>query len=485
MFHFPVEPPVPVAAGRRTGDRVRGERRSRFGEAGGASIEYAGVTAAAAVVVVAVALAVGTVAPGVSDLLRWAWCEVTTLGEGNCGRSTSAAEKVPPQPCVVRSDEEAVRGEIEVLVFKTAAGRRFEVARLSDGGWRVTQLSESRAGVEAGVGGGVTLTWKDRTVGANAKAEAGGFLDAGRGLVWYTRDEREVARMLSENREDVAESVMLGGGVRRWFWERGQDLVGAVTGNGDYELPEADEEFLEGGGYVEASAEATGGTDRAEASVSVTRVLGRRVTRGGVTTYYLRTTLGAGAALQGMNEDFDLEAAGIGGEIEVLTAVALGPDGEMREVAVTGLAAGESRGLTTALFGGSGDASFDNEQAGAVVYQATLPIRDGVDRRVATDFLVASGVAQLGPLTLDPVTAAYAAGSIVRFIDASMDRGYTTRQTFRDEGGTTVAIDAEAKLGVELGAGASVEQVTRISTGADYWDGSTWVARNECVGGRG
>lgn len=455
--------------------------RTRWGQAGGATIELTGVTAAAAVLVVAVLLAGASGAPGVGDRFRWALCKVTTLGQGACGTPTSPAAHVPPQPCVVQSDTRSLRTEVAVLVVTAANGRRFEVARLSDGRYRVTQLLSDSVGLETGIGGGVTVTVNDRTVGGSATAEAGVALDMASGRVWYTRDPREVQRMLSEDGEDAVETAVIGSGPVRSLWEAGQDGVGWITGNGDYDLPDADETYAEAGVVGNAEAEITGGADRAGASGTVTRVLGTRTTRNGSTTVYFRSTVQGAAGVQLLGGD-GFEGSEVAGGLDLVTAATYDAGGVLREVSVTAVADGESKGAVSALFGGSGDPSLSNNPSGAVVYQATVPVRDATDRQVAVDFLVASGIRELGPVALAAGAAPAVAGATIRFLDTAADRGYTTRQTFDTENTTEFAVNAEGKLGLELGANVSVDSASRTSTGAEYWDGSRWVARRECNG---
>ena len=447
-------------------------------EAGAATIEYTGMTAAAAVLVLSLLLALATGIPVVEGLVRWAFCKVTTLGQGSCGTPTTAAQHVPTEPCVVKSESRSLRTEVEIVVVTAASGRRFEVAKLSDGSYRVTQIKSESVGLETGVGGGVTLTVNDRTVGGNAKAEAGAALDIHDGEVWYTRDPRVVQRMVNEDNEDAIESAVLGdGGPARWLWERGQDGVGAVTGHGDYEFPDADETYVEGGLRADAMAEVTGAGDHAGASIATARLLGRRTTRNGDTTLYFKSNVEGAVGLQRHTDGREFTGGQASGKVELITAATYDAGGVMREVSVTALAEGEAKGAVTSLFGGSGDSSLGNSKSGAVVYQAILPIRDDVDRGVATDFLVASGIREVAGPALIPATVPATA----RFIDAAAERGYTTRQTFDSENTTVLAADVEAKLGIEFGAGVSVDTAERTSNGAEYWDGTAWVARRECI----
>ena len=458
-------------------------------ERGAATLEFTGVTAAATAIILGVLLAVATAAPAVGDKFRWAVCMVTTLGQGPCGAATSADDHRPPQPCVVSARTRSLDTEVAVAVVTLGDGRRFEVAKLSDGRTRVTLLEGGSIGLETGVGGGVTVTVNDRTGGANAVADVGGSLDMSNGRVWYTRDPREVQRMLSENTEDAVETVVLGGGgPARWVWERGQDAYGAVSGNGDYEFPDPDETYTQGGVSADARAEVTGGLDRANGSVGAAQVVGVRDTRDGKKTVYFKSTVNGTAGLQTLGEDADGDPQFQGGQgsgrLELLTAATYDSDGNMTEVTTTAIAGGESKGAVSGLFGGTGDAVLDdqNTRAGSVVYQATLPVRNSTDERVATDFLIAMGVTQLGGAALQAAAMPATVPATVRFVDAARDRGYTTRQTFSTEDNTPFAFDAAGKLGFELGANASVQTASQRSTGSEYWDGTRWVDRKECTG---
>lgn len=477
--------PVPGRHVRCSLHRVSHPRASRE-ERGAATVEFTGVTAVAVVLVLSLLLVVGTSAPAVADKFRWAVCMVTTLGQGPCGAPTSAADHKPPQPCVVSSQTRSLETEIAVAVVTLGDGRRFEVAKLSDGRYRVTLLKGGSVGLETGVGGGVTLTVNERTVGGSAVADVGGSLDMANGRVWYTSDPREVERMLSENTEDAWEHVVIGsGGPVRWIWERGQDAVGAVTGNGDYEFPEPDETYTEVGATVDARAEVTGGADRANAEIGQAQVLGERKTRQGNTTVYFKTTVNAAAGLQVLGSDVNgslqFQGGQGSGQVELLTAATYDADGQMIEVATTAVAAGEAKGVVTALFGGSGDSALGDSRSGAAVYQAILPVRGESDEQVATEFLLSMGVTQLGGTALQAAALPSTVGSTARFLDAARQRGYTTRQTFTNESNTPFAFDVSGKLGLELGANASVETSSRTSTGSHYWDGARWVERRECT----
>ncbi len=454
-------------------------------ERGAATVEFTGVTAVAVVLVLSLLLVVGTSAPAVADKLRWAVCMVTTLGQGPCGAPTSAADHKPPQPCMIQSDGRSLHTQIAIAVVTLGDGRRFEVAKLSDGRYRVTLLKGGSVGLETGVGAGVTVTVNDRTVGGSAIADAGASLGMANGSVWYTSDKRELQSLISEDNEDALESAIVGGGAPRWVWERAQDLAGAITGNGDYEFPEPDETYTEGTASVDLRGEVTGGADQAKATLGQAQILGFRETRGGNQTVYVKTVLDGSAGLQLLGHDADgnpqFQGGQAAGQVELVTAATYDSGGKLVEVATTAVAAGEAKGIVSALFGGDGSGALSESSSGAVVYQAILPVRDAFDRQVATDFLVGMGVSQLGGPALQAAAMPSTVGSTIRFVDAARQRGYTTRQRFTTEETTVVGFDASGKLGLELGASASVQTSSLTSTGSEYWDGMRWISRSECT----
>ncbi|MDP9069905.1 MAG: hypothetical protein M3N68_01175 [Actinomycetota bacterium] len=124
----------------------RHRAKTSYDESGAPTLEYTGVTATAAVIALSVLLALATVAPGVGDWFRQAICQVTTLGQGPCGAATSADQHRPPQPCVVSATSQSLRREVALAIVTAGDGRKFEVAKLSDGRYRVTQLTSDQRG---------------------------------------------------------------------------------------------------------------------------------------------------------------------------------------------------------------------------------------------------------------------------------------------------------------------------------------------------
>ncbi|HET7489143.1 MAG TPA: hypothetical protein VFJ85_14525 [Acidimicrobiales bacterium] len=452
----------------------------RGDEAGTAAVEYTGMVAAGVAVALALLLVVATVGPTVAGVLSWALCEIRTMGAGPCGTAAGSASRKPPDPCVVKDQSVDVNAEVDVLILKAADGRRLEVARLSDGRYRVTRLERGDVGAGTGVGGGLSLTIADRTAGFKASADASATLDVSTGDVYYTSDRDAVDRMIQAEVEDSAKDLVASStGVRapaRWVLDRGEGVVNTLIGRDTPTFPEPDETFSQGGAVLDLSAEFSAMTLEGSASIGVAQVVGTRTYRNGSSTTYFRDAIDAGAGVQARGGQ--LEQAGAAGSVEVVIAVTYDADGVLQAVSVSGAAAGEAEGPVATLFDGSGDG--EPGVSGAVLYEATVPVRNDADRRVAEGLLAAGGVAQVGGIALAPVTAPLLARAVPQFLDAARDRGYLTRQTFSTDDSTLFDVDASGKLGIELGANVSVESASRTSTGAAYWDGTAWVARSEC-----
>lgn len=456
-------------------------RRVGVRDRGATSLETVGMIGAAALVAGALMIFMVTNSPQIAQSVKYAVC--TILGGQDCGsRPPLLDPHRPVEPCVVSTTNGSMNREVEIIFVTASDGRAWEVARLNDGTYRVTLVQSSSEGVEAGVGAGVTLTINDRTVGGSAVAEASASLQVRQGSTWYLPDAESVSRLMGEEAEDTIEDEVLGdGGPFRWVWERGQDAAGAITGNGDYEFPEADEVFAQGGVVLNASVEATAITDSGGAEVGITEALGVRTGRTG-TTVYLRTKVEGKAGLQQIGIDPDgvqFEGTELEGSLELVTAVTFDSSGAMTQVSTTATTAGASSGAVNALFGGSSDPALSNQQSSAMVYQATLPIRSDGDRRTATNFLIATGVSQLGGFNL--TTAVPTALATAAFVDAAQDRGYVTRQQFDTEDTTVFGFDAEGKLGIELGASAEVTSGSTRATDADYWNGVSWTEWAGCA----
>jgi hypothetical protein len=434
------------------------------------------MAAVAAILAVSLLLATTFTSASLGDLAGWAVCEVTSLGQGDCEIATVTSPEAhrPGEPCVLSSGARAVNVDIEILVVDAGTNRRFEVARQSDGRYRVTQLEGGSAGLTVGVGGGLTLTVADHTVGGAATAEAGFNLDVNTGKVWYTDDPQVVADIASHDTQDAVKDTVLGNGLERDIVDLGQRLLGQDPPD----IPDPDETIQESGVEVNASAQVTGIAESAEASGKATVATSVRTNHddGSITSYFTTTFEGeAGAESFGL--DLDRQGGKLEGKVQLVTAVKQDRDGNLVELSTSGVASGQSAGVVNALFGGSTDDAASQSRGGMVVFQATLPVAGGTDRAVAGAYLQSLGISRLVPAT--GTTASVPTTAFV--LDAARKRGTLTSQTFEVDTGTPFAVNGEARLGIELGAEASVESTDLQSTGASFFDGNEWIDRPECV----
>src|SRR5207244_688317 len=120
------------------------------------------------------------------------------------GPSAAPDRHQPTEPCVLGTTTGSAGGEVSVVIVKVGDNRSYEVARLSDGRYRVTLLEQGTVGAEVGVGGGVVLTVGDRTVGADASADASAALGIQAGQTWYVNSQGDVQDLLNYQIETAA-----------------------------------------------------------------------------------------------------------------------------------------------------------------------------------------------------------------------------------------------------------------------------------------
>ena len=448
-------------------------------ERGAATLETVAMTIVAALLAVAVVVAATPQGKILGEAFSYAVCQVVTAGQGPCeAPSTTPEGHKPKDPCVVTQDGIEANAEVAVLFFTTSDGRRVEVQKLSNGEYRVTVSKSASGGVEAGVGGGITVSVGDDDYGASATAEASATLDIKDGDVYYT-DEDGIQGLLDAITEDQVKDVAVGdSGPIRW----GVDLFGDVTGIGDSNLPDADETYAEGGVSLNASAEATGLTTSASAGIGEAVALGVRTNRDGTTTVYLKAKVEGEAGYEalsvGADGDLGRNGAGLEGSVEVLEALTFDSEGNMVRYQSTAIAQGEADGLAAAIFNGQLDGSGDNQASGYRIYQSTLDIESAADEQVVADHLLALGIAGVNGWV--PPGLPGAPGSAGNFYQVARDRG-TVTQTDYDADSSTYGVKAEGELGVELGAGIDVQTDSLAVTGAQYWDGTQWVDWEECA----
>jgi hypothetical protein len=464
-----------MLGGRRADDGP--DRHSR--ERGAATLETTGVTIIAAMLVVGLIVAATPQARIIGETFSYYVCQVVTFGQGGCTPPSSPPDAhKPTEPCVLTQDGVERNQKVSVLVFTASDGRRIEVQKLSNGEYRVTVTDTGGAGAEVGVGGGLTVTVNDTTVGGSATAGAGGSIDIKAGDVYYA-DQDEIGGLMDALLQDQVKDAVVGdNGPVRWLTDQATNLVGI-----GHDLPNPDETYAEGGISLNASAQATGLTDSAKAGVSVGELLGTRTNRDGTVTVYLKANVSGEAGLQTLGVDVEgnpqFQGAKLDGKLEVVTAVTFDSEGNMTNVQATASAGGSSSGIAAALFGGSADGDLANQESGLHLWQATLPIKSTADQNTANQFLLAQGVGALGGWT-NPLAGVAGVITTQNFFDAARSHGTLTQQDYDTSSNTVFGVDASGKLGVELGVSASVKEDSMTTTGAQYWDGSQWVDWEEC-----
>lgn len=435
------------------------------------------MTIVAALLAGAVAIAALPQGRILGETFSYAVCQVVTLGQGPCeAPSTSPEAHKPDEPCVVTQDGIEAKAELSVLFFTTSDGRRVEVQELSNGEYRVTVSDSQSGGVEAGVGGGLTVSVGDDTYGASASAEAGAALQVTNGDVYYTDEEGLQGLLDAITQDQIKDAVVGDSGPIRWVTDGLSDL----TGIADDDLPDADETYAEGGISLNASAEATGLTAEAHAGIEEAVALGVRQNRDGTTTVYLTAEVAGEAGFEALGVGTDgsigRNGASLEGSVQIVEALTFDSEGNLVNYSSTAIAQGEANGLAAAIFNGQVDTTSGNEASGYRIYQSSLDIKSEADERIVAEHLLALGVTAVNGW----MAPLFPGGpSVGNFYQTARDRG-TVTMTDYDADSSTYGIKAEGKLGVELGAGVEVSTETLSVTGAQYWDGTQWVDWEEC-----
>jgi hypothetical protein len=451
----------------------------RQGERGAATLESVGVTIVASLIVTSLLLAVLPQARILRETMAYYICQVVTFGQGGCTPPSSLAEAhEPTEPCVVSQNGVERNQEIAIIVVTTSDGRRIEIQQLSNGEYQVTVTDTTGAGAEVGVGGGLSLTVNDTTVGGLAVADAGASLDIADGQVYVTDEDGIGGLMDALVQDQVLDTVAGESGPIRWVTDAAAGLVGADNG-----LPAPDAVIAEGGISLNASAEATGLTDSASVGVGESVVLGVKEDKDGTTTVYVTATVEGEAGLQTLGVDTEgnpeFQGAALEGSIEVVNAVTFDPEGNMTSLQVTTATSGEASGYATALFGGDGDASLNDSLTDTTIHQATLPITDDYSQSVVSSYLINMGIASVGGWT-NPLATVNAAASAQGFFDAAGDYGTITELDYDTDSTTVFGFDGSAELGIQVGASGSVEEDSMEVVDAQYWDGTQWVEWEAC-----
>jgi hypothetical protein len=164
---------------------------------GQATIDYLGLVAVLAVVLVAAAALASAGAPGVAnaaiDQVRRALCIVTG---GWCGDRRR-------EPCVVASERDSLHGSVTIVLVRLDGDRYVVREKLSDGTVRLSLAHRGGAGIELGAGGRAKLKLKGRAIGVGAEVRGGAEGLLGYGETYVARDDREADKILRELRHHV------------------------------------------------------------------------------------------------------------------------------------------------------------------------------------------------------------------------------------------------------------------------------------------
>ena len=363
------------------------------------------------------------------------------------------------------------------FVVTLGVGEQWLVEELSDGRYRVTRGTTSRAGADFGVGLTAQVVIDDNPYGGSLAADAGGRVTFTGGEVYYAEDQDGVDQLFEQHKNDVVmDHLVAPGGVVRdigdWVHSRFVD---------DTELPESSETYTEGGLEGTAGARATLLASGASAELGSTQILGVRTGRDGTTTEYLQSTvtgqIGASTWSGGDETDARYSEISAAASFQTIIEIERDGDGEVTSVSTRMVLAGESAATNT-----QGTEVSGPSRNGYVERTITLPIRNDADRELATRYLRSIGVQEVAGLPVQiPITALAGdgPGGVLAFAEATRDRGYVTEQSFDNDTRTDGAALGGELIG-KAGAAGEVSQFTRTSTAGSYFDGTTWQPWRAC-----
>ena len=201
----------------------RTDRPPRSGQAGQASLEYAGVLAVVAAVLVVTASLTGggAILNGVVRGLERALCRVTG---GDCLATELAA-------CTVRSRETGVKLGVKLTFVKLGGSLSLLREELSDGTVDVTLIDGRGAGPTTGLGASGSVRLGGDRLGGGAIVGAELLVRLGRRRVWHRPDAASADRLVKDIREHIAANV--GERVVPVIAKRVRDFAHAVGFDGD------------------------------------------------------------------------------------------------------------------------------------------------------------------------------------------------------------------------------------------------------------
>ncbi len=438
--------PLSCTTARRVGRAPCG--RAQRGQA---SLEYAGVLAIVATVLVITASVAGggAIFNGVLRGLELALCRVTG---GDCLVTKLAA-------CTVRSSETGGRFGLKLTLIKLGASLSVLRQELSDGTVDVTLIDGNDAAPTAALGasGGVRLGG-DR-VGGGAIATAELLVRLGRRRVWHRPDAAAADRLIKDIRKSVAGDV--GASVAAIFGS-GSLVIAHALGLDGGTLPTPDVSGVSAGveGAVEANLdEAVKVKAGLKASLG-----GTRDRKSGQRTFVLGLTLdgeASGALTKAAG------AGGLGGSAGPTVTLTYDREGKPTTLAVAVAGTGRAElgvGLPR-LTGKDVDGS-------RVEVTSTLDLAPDANREVYDQLLDALASANTRLLSAAIVALA---GQLETAARRDVVRYATETKSF--------GADAEAAVGAR--AGGSVEVSRTTSELQDAWTrpaGGAWEQRTDCVG---
>jgi hypothetical protein len=460
--------------------RARGLR----GDAGVGTLEYIGILTIAAVLITAVVLSLTSLRA--REHAEAAVCRIAEAFDmgGGCDPSPGRdpEDYVPPEQCVVSSTGRDDSGSLTVVVT-VEGGERWVIEQLGDGTYRLTRAREGGVGIGVGVGFDVSVTNDNETYGVGATADASAAVVIGGGESYIARTPEEARRILDHKKNDETKDF--------WFGDDnplrdGADWINEqLGGSNEFEQLEADEWFVEGGIEGDASAGATALVATADAEATLAAYLGRTNRKDGTSTDYLRASMGLSGGLEGhavTGAGYDIyKQFTLDGEATAVVEVDRDADGNpiafrLRSVTSWNAVGDES-------YSGAGGIDGDPSYTERVV---EIPLATDADRRLATRALHAVGVPYYPGVT-DRVDVAQTVLDRFNPVDlgvdlgtAAADRGFIYEQTYTTST-TQDAVNAQGKVGVELGLNLSAIESSRSTTGYRYYDGTGFVERPECV----
>lgn len=464
----------------------RARERGLRGDTGVGTLEYIGIITIAAVLVAAVVLSLNSMQ--VRQTTEAAVCRISeALGlGGECGtgpdEDRDPEDYIPPEECVVSSNGQDDSSSLTVVVT-VEGGERWVVEKLGDGTYRLTRARDGGVGIGAGVGFDVSVTNDNETYGVGATASASAAVVVGGGESYIAQTPEEAQRILDHKRNDETKDLWFGDGNPL---RDGADWVNEqFGGSNEYEQLDPDEWFLEAGVEGDASAGVTALVATADAQATLDAYVGRTSRKDGTSTDYLRASMGISGGLEGhavTGSGYDIyKQFTLDGEAAAIMEVDRDEDGTPVAFRIRSVTSWNPVGDES--YSGSGGIDGDPSYTERVV---EIPLESDADRRLATRVMHAAGVPYYPGIT-DTVDVAQAlldkvdpAGLGQELGGVAANRGFIYEQTYTTSTNED-AVNAEGKVGVELGLNVASIESSRATTGYRYYDGTGFVDRPECV----